>query len=863
MTLQQKIETIINWANQNPKVALEAKQILSSDAVTFIWSSNEQFAFHVNGINKENEETIIFLEEIDDRPGSITYNFSSVYVACIYWLYENFKPQETKTPEGKIYSRDGMIRRVLSERRDKAAKANYKVVPGKYFYGDHILYNEKNEKFHITLWKPEQYKGYINNIDWKTNKLATTKHIIFLCDYMRKNPEKFINLPLRSPYLEITLDPLNDYSLTWKYIGVLSLDQQKVIDTLFPPDLSHIVLAQYVQKVNYIRSLENRNDVVVRPEVYDKLAQYFDDLLIKNIENENKEPDLSEIKADLFPYQKEGVSFCLYKKAAIIADEMGLGKTLQAISVALMKRKYLDFKSTLIICPSSVKYQWKKEILKYTGLEALVVEGLPELRKTQYQNNEFFFFIINYETVLRDFDAINHKKFDLIILDEAQKIKNFETKTSKAIGALYKEHGLVLTGTPIENKLIDLYGVILFLDKYKVTPLWEFSYQHCIFDKISSNKINGYYNLNSLKSKVSDLIIRRQKKDVIKQLPSVLQKDIYLRLSEEQSYIHSRLGSKLAQILAKKFKTPFDWDEILKIMTNMRRVSNSSFLIDKTTNASSKIIELEHILTQRLNIKETGKKVIIFSEWVDSLLIIEILLQKLKIGYVKLTGKVQAKKRGDLISAFQNKDDIQVFLSTEAGGSGLNLQFADTLINFEIPWNPAKKNQRIGRIDRIGQSSTKLHIFNLICLDSIEIKIASGLTLKQNLFDNVLNHDANEDVVDFSNEGKAQFIKMLEEMLEFDENGYFKSDFKPENEGVVALEEEESLLLLEETNQEPEEKINTPEFEKLEQVLTKGMEFLSGLFEMTTGEKLGGTDGHTIKVDKQTGEVTLKFKMKF
>jgi superfamily II DNA/RNA helicase len=202
-------------------------------------------------------------------------------------------------------------------------------------------------------------------------------------------------------------------------------------------------------------------------------------------------------------------------------------------------------------------------------------------------------------------------------------------------------------------------------------------------------------------------------------------------------------------------------------------------------------------------------------------------------------------------------------LSTEAGGSGLNLQFADTLINFEIPWNPAKKNQRIGRIDRIGQSSNKLHIFNLICLDSIEIKIASGLTLKQNLFDNVLNHDANEDVVDFSNEGRAQFIKMLEEMLEFDENGYFKSDFQPENEGVAALEEEESLLLPEEPNEEPEEKINTPEFEKLEQVLTKGMEFLSGLFEMTTGEKLGGTDGHTIKVDKETGEVTLKFKMKF
>lgn len=658
------------------------------------------------------------------------------------------------------------------------------------------------------------------------------------------------------------MDPLQDYHLTWKYNGELNENQKNIVNNLFPLNITHLPVQQYANKVTYLRSLENEGNVVVRPEVYEKLSLHFDDLFLKNHEANNKELDFSEINIELFPYQKEGVSFCLFKRAAILADEMGLGKTLQAIAIALLKRKYLNFRNTLIICPSSVKYQWKKEIYKFTGEEATVVEGYPEARKNLYGQKETYFFIVNYETVLREFEIINQTKFDFIILDEAQKIKNFETKISKVIGSLSKEHGLVLTGTPIENKLLDLYSIILFLDKYKVTPLWEFSYQHCIFDKNSVNKINGYYNLGELKSKVSDLVVRRQKKEVIKQLPYVLQKDIFIKLTDEQSYIHARFGRRLAQILAKKYKTPFDWEEIMKLMTNMRRVSNSTFLTEKNTHYSSKIAELEHILCHRLTVKETGKKVIIFSEWLESLLEIELLLQKLNIGYVKLTGKVQAKKRGDLINSFQNKEEIQVFLSTEAGGSGLNLQFVDTLINFEIPWNPAKKNQRIGRIDRIGQSSSKLHIFNLICQDSIEMKILSGLSLKQNLFDNVLNRDSNEDVVDFSNEGRAQFIKMLEEMLDFDENGYFKSSQVDENEETVYTDEE-NIHLLEEHVPEQEERPKSPEYEKLEQVLSKGLEFLSGLFEMTTGEKLGGTDGHTIKVDKETGEVTLKFKMKF
>jgi len=860
MDFRDRINTLLQKLAVFQPSYLEAQKIHSSGAVSCIWHGIDEMGFQIDEENGDFEELAI-------RPGDMVEEailipeISPKIIACLFWLKENYLLPESKEIGGKIYTRQGMINRVLLERRDKSRKLGYRVMVGKTFYGDHILYNEKNEKYSITLWDFEKYQGYINNIDWKTNKLSTTKHIIFLCDYINQFPEKFNHLPRVSPYLEITLDPQHNYELHWKFIGEMNVFQKEVVHRLFSRGETHLPIQTVVSKVPYIRSLEGSGDVVVRPEVYEKLATYFDDLLLQQKKAEHTTLDFSDIKAELFPYQKDGVSFCLFRKAAIIADEMGLGKTLQAISTAILKRKYLDFRNTLIICPSSVKYQWKKEIFKFTQEDALVVEGFPANRKEKYLSKDHFFFIVNYETVMRDFEWINSAKFDFIILDEAQKIKNFENKTSNIISSLHKEHGLILTGTPIENKLSDLYSIILFLDKYKVTPLWEFSYQHCVFDKLSHNKINGYYNLTELKAKVADLIIRRQKKEVLQQLPTVLQKDIFISLSEPQAGMHARFGHRLAQILSKRFKTTFDWEQIMILLTNMRRVSNSTFLIDKTSHHSSKLTELEFILKERLDIIGSNKKMVIFSEWVDSLFLIEQLLEKLQIGYVKLTGSVPSKKRGELIQAFQNREDIQVFLSTEAGGTGLNLQFADTLINFEIPWNPAKKNQRIGRIDRIGQESSKLHIFNLICRDSIEIKIASGLMLKQNLFDNVLNQDTNEDTVDFSNEGKAQFIKMLEEMLDFDENG-FLTDTVEEEEMEVAEETEEGIVLTEEPEEVSSNGRSSMEYEKLEQVLTKGMEFLSGLFEMSTGEKLGGTDGHKITVDKETGEVTLKFKFK-
>jgi superfamily II DNA/RNA helicase len=221
------------------------------------------------------------------------------------------------------------------------------------------------------------------------------------------------------------------------------------------------------------------------------------------------------------------------------------------------------------------------------------------------------------------------------------------------------------------------------------------------------------------------------------------------------------------------------------------------------------------------------------------------------VGYAELNGKVPVKNRGDLIKQFEQDPKCKVFLSTEAGGAGLNLQVADILINFELPWNPAKKNQRIGRIDRLGQKSGKLLIYNLISRNSIEQQIAAGLLVKQSLFEGVLSEGSAVNYVDFSTKGRSQFIRQLEAMIMEQEAAASETVEAPVAAipaGGVATPVASGLPSVDQAGQ-------------IEEVLANGMNFLAGLFKMATGTDINLKD-QKIEIDKATGEVRLSFKMK-
>jgi SNF2 family DNA or RNA helicase len=827
------------------KITVQISHAQKSFVVDIIAGDDEMLSSRINGSHSEWN----------------VYNY-----AALLLIREEVK--EEKLTEGIKYTRAGMQNRVYGERLEKAKKADYKIKLATNLYGEHTLINEKGKEFKVTLRDFDKKTGYINNIDWQTNKLGTTKHIMYLFNYLDDHPSKLKRLKKTYPFIEVYTDPLNDYKISWYYPEPLQEEEQELISRYFGTG-NYIEDARITSFFTFINKAREYDRIKIRKEVLDKIESYFEQLELAALQ-EQTTLDFSAIKAPLYPYQVDGVKFSVFKKGVIIADEMGLGKTLQAITTAILKKDIFDFKRTLVICPASVKSQWRDEVLKFSDEAAAVIEGMPADRNALYRDDPAFFHIINYETVLRDLAAINRANYDFVILDEAQKIKNYETKTANAVKAIHKKHAMVITGTPIENKLLDLYSIMQFVDSKLLSPQWELSYQHCIFDSNHKNKIHGYYNLKQLKSRLKPVLLRRKKQEVFKQLPSVIQKNIYVALSDEQAYMHANFGKGIATILGKKFKTPYDWQRLMLLLNSMRMVCDSTYLIDKETSDSPKLIELKDILIERLEIKETKRKVIIFSEWVTMLHIIGDMLKKEGITYTMLTGKVPVKKRADLIKEFEQNPECSVFLSSESGGAGLNLQVADTVINFELPWNPAKKNQRIGRIDRIGQLKQKLHVFNLLSHDSIEMKIATGLLLKQNLFDGILNNDATIDEVDFSEKGKSQFIKRLEEA--FSEEGFVNRDVIEDLNQDTEQEQEEELFENQyqpisnttppkEGVQQTNKKESTTDFKQMEEVMTKGMDFLAGIYKMSTGNELNSNGKPKVNINKETGEVSIVFKL--
>lgn len=881
------------------EIFAQAQQLYLNEGCLLLAQSKDQFDFFVEdekGVGKEvqvqlTEESIFPVQRNQQKEWDL-YS-----IAALFELMEKGRQLDTsEVASGRKYTRKGMIRRVMAERLQRAQEAEYQMEWADNIFGEHILINEKGVEYRLTLRDFDNETGYVDSIDWRTNKLGTTKHLMFAFKKIKEDARLMESLDKEYPFVEVYLNPLNQYKITWFYPHELDPDVKKLLRKYFGD--AHVLPEEKLMGfLHFIQEASDYDQIVVRPEVRRKIEAAYNQEMLKDLRR-TYQPDYSGIKATLFSYQKEGVEFALFREGAIIADEMGLGKTLQAITIAVLKKDIFDFKRTLIVCPASLKAQWKNEIEKFTDEKVVIVEGLPADRKIIYGETDAFFLIVNYETILRDRPLINENPVDFVILDEAQRIKNYNTKTAKSVKKLQRRHSLIITGTPIENRLIDLFSVVQFIDPEYLAPLWEFSYEHCYFDMSSKNRVTGYYNLQSLKKRIQQVLIRREKRNVIKELPNVQQLNVPVHLHPQQAEYHASFASGIAAILQKKFKTPYDWQRLMLLLSNMRMVCNSTYLIDKKTNFSPKLSELRRILLEKLDVKNNKRKIIIFSEWVRSHQLIGEVLKELNIGFTELSGKIPVKKRGELIRKFEADDNCRVFLSTEAGGAGLNLQMADTVINFELPWNPAKKNQRIGRIDRLGQTSDNLTVINLISRHSIEEKIATGLVLKQNLFEGVLDSDDDTDVVDFSKKGRSQFFDQLESSI-----GDFEKPIieEVEEEKEVTTEPEtvsDELIEPDETLDKPliprkkrprpartpkepalvgatsdgtpqiEPAVQTiaePEaqrFEQMETVMNQGMQFLAGLYKLSTGEDMSAEE-QKVEIDRETGEVVMRFKMKF
>ncbi|HSO18968.1 MAG TPA: DEAD/DEAH box helicase, partial [Desulfosarcina sp.] len=649
----------------------------------------------------------------------------------------------------------------LADRKKRAKNEQFEIVWGDMLKGEHLLTTPADRQYQVTLHDPDAGNGHCTCPDFATNHLGTCKHMIFLSTMIRKESGYKARLAAEKfPFVDIYWDSAENRPRLFSERPEEEMDDiRPLLEGFFDAD------GRYVPEgVAAFMPLLERLDGLKRVRIQEEVLKRLDDALLDQALDElgtSEMPDLSAIGTTLYPYQIEGVKFGLYRKAALIGDEMGLGKTLQAIAIGMLKKELFGFERILVITLASLKEQWKREIERFTPEKATIVAGGPQMREETYRNDPSLFKITNYEAVLRDVTVISRFKPDLVILDEAQRIKNFETKTADAVKRLTRKHALVLTGTPLENKLEDVYSIIQFLDPYMLAPLWRFAADHFMLSRKKTGKIMGYRNLDLLHDKLKSIVIRRRKEEVLQDLPDTIQNNYYLDLTDEQAKMHGGYAASLLPLLNKKFLTPMDMRRIHELLTRMRQVCDSTYLIDRETHISPKLRELTGILDEL--VIENKRKVVIFSEWTTMTFLIGKALSEAEIPFVELSGKVPVKKRQALIDEFFNNPDCMVFLSTDAGGTGLNLQAADCVINFELPWNPAKLNQRIGRVNRIGQKSRCVNVVNLITKNSIEERILAGIQLKTELFEGVF--DGGADSVEFTRERKTQMLNQLREMM--------------------------------------------------------------------------------------------------
>ena len=793
------------------------------------------------------------------------------------------KQAEDLISDSDQLSYDEIKRQAVEDRKKKAETENFEITLGDTYKGEHLLTNVRGKEYIVTIHDPFKGSGHCTCPDFNTNKLNVCKHLIHLHSHIMAGKD-FNNRAKKeqSPFVHVYWDSSTEKP-RYFYDRRLPKALQEEFASFFD-DKGLFSKEDLIDLYPILEKLKGVKNVKIDEHILRKIDN---DLFKKEIGNfkDSITPDYSVVNIPLYPYQKEGVDFALFKKSAIIADEMGLGKTLQAITLALLKKDIFNLEKVLIICPASLKEQWKREIERFTNETAIVIAGTKVKRQEIYQRDRGFFKITNYEAVLRDSMVIHRYKPDLIILDEAQRIKNFETKTAESIKSIPHKQSLVISGTPLENKLEDLYSIVQFANPAMFTPLWEFAAEHFILKKQKKNKIHGYRNLDIIHQKLKPLVIRRKKEDVLDDLPEQVTNSYYIDLTQEQMEIHQGYLRLLLPILNKKFMTPIDIRRMYELLTSMRMVCDSTFLIDRRTNLSPKLKELEGLLIDL--VLENKRKVVIFTEWTTMTFLIGKALSGLEIPFVEFTGKVPVTKRQSLITEFNQNPSCMVFLSTDAGGVGLNLQIADCVINFELPWNPAKLNQRTGRVMRIGQKSKCINVINLIAKQSIEEKILAGLQLKQELFDGVFDGTVNE--VEFSRERKEEFVNKIRAMMgeepvvpvketadpeEIPEstphylNPQVLSEEKLDIAGEEGIEEgDESIAGAPEIDEtkKPDEKASTQPSatpEKMEEVLENGMQFLNGLMSMATGKPLV-PEGQkkTISIDQKTGEVTMKFKL--
>ena len=664
-----------------------------------------------------------------------------------------------------------LVEQQIAERRERARDAIAKILerPAGAPYGDYRIRSASGKIYRVAMRGPGLFENYCSCPDFAVNTLGTCKHVEALLLRLRKRHGRALeSKAYRRARASISLQYGDTIEVRLRLPAAPSPALAKLAARYF--DAAGLLRRERFREFH--EAIEAFRKADVAAVVYSDVLEYLDrenefaegldlerDLLAKL--RDGCDPLQGVLKTKLLPYQECGAIFAACRGRVVLADDMGLGKTVQALAAAELLRRRSGIAKVLVVAPASVKYQWKTEIEKFTDREAQVIDGSLERRRELYAAPKFFN-LSSYELVLKDVRYIHELAPDLIILDEAQRIRNWATATARTIKQLKSRYAFVLTGTPLENKLEELFSVVEFVDGRRLGPAFRFLDEHRSVDE--DGRLIGYRGLDRIHDQLAPILLRRTRKEVLKDLPPRTDRILHVALTPQQAEPYWEQNDILAALMRKwerqHWLSEIDLRRVMCCLQNMRMLCDSTFLFDKETNHSPKLEEFREIVRE-LAIEE-DRKVVVFSEYERMTYLAGKELEKLGVGFVSLHGGVPSKNRGALMEKFRRDPDCRVFLSTDAGGVGLNLQSASAVVNFEPPWNPARLEQRIGRVHRMGQAHP-VHVVHLLTRGSIEERVWETLKLKKSLFAGVF--DAPTDEVSFAALGKKNTLQAVKEVL--------------------------------------------------------------------------------------------------
>ena len=451
------------------------------------------------------------------------------------------------------------------------------------------------------------------------------------------------------------------------------------------------------------------------------------------------------VNAELREYQMKGFSWLwfMYKYGlnGILADDMGLGKTLQALSLIQKAKETDGDMPVLVVCPTSVVFNWESEIQKFTPeLKCLKLAGVD--RKNLFSEiSNYDIVITSYALIRRDIEDLKEIKFRYVILDESQNIKNAMSQTAQSVKQLNSDHRLALSGTPIENRLEELWSVFDFLMPGFLFNVAEFNFRY-----VNPIMERGDKTVEKrLKMQIYPFILRRMKRDVAKDLPDKVENIAYCEMTPDQKDFYLDVLDSTKEELFKSIEQnglEKSRMSIFSALLRLRQICCHPRLYDKEmVKGDIQSGKFEHLKGMLEQIISEGHRVLLFSQFVDMLDIIKGWLERTGIPYEYLTGKT--KDRQGAVERFNSSASIPIFLiSLKAGGTGLNLTGADYVIHYDPWWNPAVEDQATDRAYRIGQTK-KVFVYRIITKNTVEEKIQKLKSIKRNLVDSVISVDRN------------------------------------------------------------------------------------------------------------------------